>query len=70
MLPLLPPPPPWTADLCCVHQVKSLRDTITGLQAGGQHSADVALVQAKQRLAQMEATLKARDKEVGGSSGL
>ena len=45
-------------------QIKALRATISGLQASASHSTDVELTNMRSRVAQLEATLRARDKEV------
>lgn len=51
---------------CCAYplQIRSLRATITGLQAAAGHTADVEAAGLRQRLAQLEAVVRARDKEL------
>nr|BAI63221.1 basal body protein [Chlamydomonas reinhardtii] len=45
-------------------EIRSLRATITGLQAAAGHTADVEAAGLRQRLAQLEAVVRARDKEL------
>ncbi|PNH02559.1 hypothetical protein TSOC_011452 [Tetrabaena socialis] len=45
-------------------EVRSLRATVTGLQSVSGHSADVEVTGLRQRVAQLETQLRARDKEV------
>ncbi|GIM00811.1 hypothetical protein Vretimale_5731 [Volvox reticuliferus] len=45
-------------------EIRSLRATITGLQCASSHNTDVAGAMLRQRVAQLEAMLRSRDKEM------
>ncbi|KAG2450781.1 hypothetical protein HYH02_004618 [Chlamydomonas schloesseri] len=45
-------------------EIRSMRATISGLQAAAGHSADVEVVALRQRVVQLEALVRSRDKEL------